>query len=247
MKKFRAFVLLILIVAAAAAAVAVPGLKRKSLQSRTVAAEEAGKVIYLTFDDGPGAYTEQLLDVLKKYGVKATFFVTDGYPEYESLIAREAKDGHSVGVHSYTHKYNSIYASAEAYIDDFNKMNDVIRAQTGSRTKLFRFPGGSSNTVSNFNPGIMSTLTKLMKDKGYFYYDWNVLSGDAGETTDTNQIYRNVINGCSQNKVSVVLMHDIKSYSVAAVEDIIKWGLENGYSFMALNEYSYGSHHGVNN
>lgn len=224
-----------------------PGLKQKALREKTIAAEEAGKLIYLTFDDGPGPYTEELLNVLKKYGVKATFFVTEGFPEYEKLIAREAKEGHSVGVHSYTHKYSEIYSGKNAYLKDFDEMNDVIRKQTGSKTNLFRFPGGSSNTVSNFNPGIMSELTKLMKSRGYFYFDWNVLSGDAGDTESTRQIYLNVINGCAGQKVSVVLMHDIKSYSVAAVEDIIRWGLDNGYTFMALNEYSYGAHHGVNN
>ena len=122
----------------------------------------------------------------------------------------------------------------------------LVTVEPGEYTTLFRFPGGSSNTVSNFNPGIMSRLTKTMTDMGYYYFDWNVTSGDAGETTDTDEVYWNVVNGCGSN-VNVVLQHDIKGFSVAAVERIIIWGLNNGYQFLPLEESSYGAHHGVNN
>ena len=204
------------------------------------------KTIYLTFDDGPGPYTDQLLDVLARYNVKVTFFVTGNQPDYYDCIKRAYEEGHSIGVHSFTHNYYSIYASEDAFFEDFNKCEDLIYEQTGSYTKLFRFPGGSSNTVSSFNPGIMSRLTTTMTEMGYYYYDWNVSSGDAGETTETDRVYRNVTNGCSFN-VNVVLQHDIKGFSVAAVERIIVWGLNNGYQFLPLEESSYGAHHGVNN
>ena len=204
------------------------------------------KTIYLTFDDGPSYYTPYLLDILAKYNVKATFFVTGNHPEYLDCIGRAYREGHSIGVHSYTHNYWNIYASEEAYFDDFNLCEDMIYEQTGEYTKLFRFPGGSSNTVSNFNPGIMSRLTQTMTDMGYYYFDWNVTSGDAGETTETNQVYWNVINNCTSN-VSVVLQHDIKGFSVDAVERIIVWGLNNGYQFLPLEESSYGAHHRLNN
>ena len=92
----------------------------------------------------------------------------------------------------------------------------------------------------------MSRLTKTMTDMGYYYFDWNVTSGDAGETTDTDQVYWNVISSCTSN-VSVVLQHDIKGFSVDAVERIIVWGLNNGYQFLPLEESSYGAHHGINN
>lgn len=209
--------------------------------------EAEGKVIYLSFDDGPGPYTGELLDVLKKYDVKATFFVTASYPDYADLIGRAYDEGHSIGIHSYSHNYYRIYDSVSAYKEDMKLMDDIIKEQTGKRTKLFRFPGGSSNTVSNFNPGIMTELSKTLTGEGYYYFDWNVLSGDAGETTDTGAIYYNVISGCAKNDVSVVLMHDIKSYSVAAVESIIKWGLESGYTFLALSEESFPAHHPIAN
>ena len=127
------------------------------------------------------------------------------------------------------------------------RTEEIISQQTGSYTRLFRFPGGSSNTVSRFNPGIMSRLTRAMNDMGYQYYDWNVYSGDAGETTKTEQIIKNIKEGCAQHKYAVVLQHDIKDYSVAAVEEIIKWGQSNGYSFRALQLDSPAAHHGLNN
>ena len=205
------------------------------------------KTIYLTFDDGPGPYTAGLLDLLKAYNVKATFFVTSQAPKYLDLIGRAYREGHSIGVHSSSHDYDIIYSSEEAFFDDFFAMEEVIYEQTGSYTQLFRFPGGSSNTVSRFNPGIMSRLTRAMNDLGYQYYDWNVVSGDAGGTTKTDQVIQNIKDGCKQHRISVVLQHDIKDYSVAAVESILNWGKENGYSFKALQLDSPGTHHGVNN
>ena len=206
-----------------------------------------GKTIYLPFDDGPGPYTSKLLDVLAAYNVKATFFVTAANPKYYDMIAREVNEGHSVGVHSYSHNYKTIYSSEEAFFNDFNAMEEIIYEQTGSYTQLCRFPGGSSNTVSNFNPGIMSRLTEALTDMGYKYFDWNVSSGDAGETTKTDVVISNIESGCRGMKASVVLQHDIKDFSVNAVESVIIWGLQNGYTFRALDMSSPDAHHGVNN
>lgn len=204
-----------------------------------------GNVIYLTFDDGPGKYTQELLDVLDRYNVKVTFFVTKAGDS--NLIGEEFRRGHSVGIHSATHDYDDIYSSEDAYFADLEKMSDIIYEQTGERTKLLRFPGGSSNRVSSFNPGIMTRLTEAVRERGYQYFDWNVLSGDAGETTDTDEIVKNVIDGCTDRSASVVLQHDIKGYSVAAVERIIQWGLENGYTFERLTVDSPSAHHRINN
>lgn len=205
------------------------------------------KTIYLTFDDGPGPYTSRLLDVLDKYNVKATFFVTAQDSKYYDQIGRAFRAGHSIGVHTTSHNYNTIYSSEYAFFEDFFNMEEIIKAQTGEYTRLFRFPGGSSNTVSSFNPGIMTRLTQAMNNMGYQYYDWNVSSGDAGETTRTSQVIQNIKDGCAQHKVSVVLQHDIKDFSVSAVESVIQWGLNNGYTFKALQLDSPSAHHGVNN
>lgn len=194
---------------------------------------EAG-VIYLTFDDGPNAtYTPVILDVLKKYNVKATFFVTNNGPD--SLIKREFEEGHAIGIHSATHDYAKIYKSSEAFWEDMNKVDARITKITGEKTTLLRFPGGVSNTVSKkYKKGIMTQLAKEVQNKGYAYFDWNVSSGDAGGTTDPTVEYKNVVNSLSKKKGNVVLMHDIKKHTSLAIENIIKYGLDNGYTFKVL-------------
>ena len=209
-----------------------------------VQSPNAGKVIYLTFDDGPSIYTNKLLDVLKKYDVKATFFLvnTGNY----SAMKRIVGEGHSVGIHSISHKYKEIYASEDAFMNDLYGMQKIIRDHTGVTTYLMRFPGGSSNKVSSFNPGIMSKLVKRVEAEGFQYFDWNVGSNDTSNLTP-EQICQNVINGIRRTSKAVVLQHDIYDRSVSAVEGIIQWGLENGYTFAALEYNSPTAHHGVNN
>ncbi len=205
------------------------------------------RVVYLTFDDGPGEYTAQLLDVLKKYDVRATFFVV-GTSEYLDLLPRMAAEGHSVGAHAYRHEYARVYASDEAYFADLDRVQAEIAARLGAETKLIRFPGGSSNTVSrNYSKGIMRRLTKAVGERGYTYFDWNVSSGDAGAVYTTEAVVNNVKAGILGRNVAVVLQHDVKSYSVAGVEEILRWGQEQGFVFLPLTERSTAPHHGVSN
>ena len=210
--------------------------------------EEGEKLIYLTFDDGPGPYTERLLGILDKYHVKATFFVTNQFPGYQYLIGEEAAAGHAVGVHTYTHEFSEVYASTKAFWADFEKMQDIIEQQTGSRTVLMRFPGGSSNLISaNYKQGIMTKLVRQATNKGYTYFDWNVLSGDAGDTTSSKQIVKNIMAGIAEHNTSVVLCHDIHEYTVDAMESFIKKALKQGYTFEVLEADSFPAHHQVNN
>lgn len=205
------------------------------------------KIIYLTFDDGPGPYTSRLLDILKKYNVKATFFVTCNRAQYRSMITRAFLEGHAIGLHSCTHNYAKIYQNEQAFFNELEEIENVVRNATGFGSKLVRFPGGSSNTVSKkYNKGVMTRLAKQLTEKGYSYFDWNVSSGDAGETTDTNRVYNNVINRLKGN-YSIVLQHDIKEYSVNAVERIIQFGQKNGFTFKKLDESSPTAHHRLNN
>ncbi len=205
----------------------------------------SGKVIYLTFDDGPSKHTPQLLEVLKKYDVKATFFVVDDY--YSYLLSDIAADGHAIGVHSSSHHYEQIYSSEEAFFQDFNAVYDTIVKYTGIHTTLMRFPGGSSNRISEFNPGIMTRLTALVQEKGYQYFDWNVDSKDAGGAKTAEQVFQNVVSGIGSRQSAVVLQHDIHDYSVDAVERIIQWGLANGYTFLPLEPTSPPCKHTVRN
>lgn len=227
---------------------------RQSTVSRTLVTQPSprprilypkGKTIYLTFDDGPGPDTARLLDILKRYDVSATFFVVDtGYPD---LLQRMVNEGHSVGIHTCSHLYSQIYSSEEAYFEDLFAMQEKIQEATGVETWLLRFPGGSSNTISRKNKGIMKRLTQAVEDCGFSYFDWNVDSGDASDAQTPGAVFENVTAGIGENTYSVVLMHDIHSYSVDAVERIIRWGLKNGYRFLPLQTDSPAVHHVVQN
>ena len=200
------------------------------VKSRVVVSGD--KTIYLTFDDGPCAYTQQLLDVLDKYNVKATFFVTGAYPNYYNMIGEAYRRGHTIAIHTYRHVYKEMYASVDAYFEDFNKIRDIIVQQTGVEPWLVRFPGGTDNAVSKVG---MRVLVQEILARGYDYCDWNVSSGDAGSATTEQGVFNNVINGCSRRNHSIVLQHDIKKFSVNAVDNIIEWGLANGYTFKAID------------
>lgn len=205
-----------------------------------------GKIIYLTFDDGPGKYTGQLLDVLAKYDVKASFFVVSR--GNMAITQRMVNEGHTVAIHSATHNYASIYASDEAFFADLYRMQEIIAANCGQTTYLMRFPGGSSNSVSAaYNKGIMSRLVKSVREKGFYYFDWNVDSKDAGGAKTTEEVFQNVIKGIEGRDTAVVLQHDIYDFSVEAVEKIIVWGLANGYIFLPLTEGSPSCAHGTTN
>lgn len=203
--------------------------------------------IYLTFDDGPmQGTTNIILDILKEEGIKATFFVTKNGPD--SLIKREFDEGHTVALHTYSHNYQTCYSSVNAYFDDLNKIQTRVKNITGTESKIIRFPGGSSNTISrNYSKGIMTTLTNEVQNRGYIYFDWNVSSGDAGSTTSPNGVYNNVINGLRKNRANIVLMHDIKTYTRDALRNIIRYGKQNGYSFDRITSNTTPYHQNVNN
>lgn len=194
--------------------------------------------VYLTFDDGPReGTTNQILDILKEENIKATFFVTNSGPD--DLIKREYDEGHTVGLHTASHNYSYIYSSIDNYFNDLESVQDRVYNITGNKSKIIRFPGGSSNTISRrYKVGIMSELTKEVVKRGYKYYDWNILSGDAGETTDSRVVYQMVTEKLSKDRVNVVLMHDIKSYTKDALRDIIKYGKENGFIFDKIEDSS---------
>lgn len=205
-----------------------------------------GKILYFTFDDGPSSYTTKILNTLDKYNIKATFFVTNQFPSYVHLIKDEYERGHTVAVHSYTHNYN-IYKSVDAYVSDFNKMNDLIEKYTGTRSRIFRFPGGSSNTVSrSYSKGVVKKIANKMTNDGYVYFDWDVSSGDAAGA-GRSKIYSNVINGVKSCKKCVILMHDIKSTTANELDNILNALTKAGYRFGSLSTSSPVVHHTIAN
>lgn len=211
----------------------------------TVVDVNSDKVIYLTFDDGPSLYTKDLLDILDKYNVKATFFVVHTTSSY--LMKDIVERGHSIGAHTYSHNYR-IYKDEPTYYQDLNKILDLIKTETGVETKLIRFPGGSSNTISlNYCKNIMTQLAHSLESKGYVYFDWSIDSCDASTAETKEAVVQNIIDGIQDTEHPIVLQHDTKAYSVEAVEDVIKWGLENGYTFASLDENSFTAHHRIYN
>lgn len=213
--------------------------------AETTTTADDRRVIYLTFDDGPGRYTARLLDILKANDVKATFFVT-GMHDYADLIAREYKEGHSVGLHSFSHRYSEIYASSEAFWRDYDKIQAIVVEQTGVETKLMRFPGGSSNTMSDVD-GIMTRLAREAGERGFTYFDWNVSSGDADNADTAAEVFEQCKSGVEECRTAVVLCHDVKEQTVNAMDDFIRWALDAGYVFKPLTKDSYAAHHKIFN
>ncbi len=198
-------------------------------------------VIYLTFDDGPNAATTSaILDVLKEEGVKATFFVTNNGPD--ELIKRAYDEGHTIGLHTASHRYDIVYSSVDNYFNDLKTVSDRVKRITGHESKIIRFPGGSSNTISRkYKQGIMTELTEAVLNQGYRYYDWNVDASDAWQCTKSSVsnkkdcVYQNVVKGLSKSRANIVLMHDVKPHTRDALRDIIRYGKENGYTFEAID------------
>ena len=211
-------------------------------RNASLACGQAG-VIYLTFDDGPGgSSTTSILNTLKKYNVKATFFVSSANGGSDDLIKREYDEGHLIALHTNSHEYSDVYRSDEAYFNDLNKISDRVERITGQKSKIIRFPGGSSNTVSRrYSSGIMSRLAASVEAKGYTYVDWNVDSRDA-ENKPCDDVYRYATGGLSKSSGNVVLMHDIKSATACALPRIIEYGQNNGYTFKTLDS-SVVCHH----
>jgi len=220
-----------------------------SINRKVTRVDDNDGVIYLTFDDGPSSTTSKVLDVLKRQNVKATFFVVNYGNYYEDVVKRIVNEGHTIAIHSYTHNYKLIYSSEDAYFDDLYKIRDKVKNTTGIDTNIMRFPGGSSNTISSFNKGIMSRLVKLVKNDGFHYFDWNVDSSDAGVAKNSTQVYNNVMKGLRINRNNVVLMHDFgnNQKTVDALENIIIDAKNKGYSFSKITNNTQMIVHGVNN
>ncbi len=209
-------------------------------------------VIYLTFDDGPSdEVTPQVLDILKDNGIKATFFICAYDEKTKPMLQRELDEGHTVAIHGYSHEYNEVYSSPEAYMENIKKLDDMLQADFGYKAFTTRFLGGSSNTVSEkYCTGIMSELVEMVPAAGYQYMDWNVTSLDAnGNNLDAESIYDSIIEGLNPSKPNVVLMHDTnqKQTTVDQLQWVIDYGKENGYSFEAIQKDTPQIHHTVNN
>lgn len=183
----------------------------------------AGRKVYLTFDDGPSSYTEEILDILDQYDVKATFFVVGKESDWAGEALKEIVDrGHTLGMHSYSHKYAEIYESVESFSEDLDKIQNYVYDATGVTSTVYRFPGGSSNTISKVD---MNDFADYLDTQGIRFFDWNVSSGDAVKGgASVEQITKNVMGDVVRHKNVIVLMHDAanKRTTVEALPIIIE-------------------------
>lgn len=192
------------------------------LQEEEPAVEVAHKV-YLTFDDGPGIYTDEILAILAAYDVKATFFVNGKEnAEAKESLKRIVEEGHSLGMHSYSHEYTEIYDSTEAFEADLEKIQAYIYDNTGIRSDIYRFPGGSSNTISETD---MREFAACLEEQNITFYDWNISSGDGtSKPLTVEMLVENSTKDISRFHTSIVLLHDAaeKHTTVEALPQIIE-------------------------
>jgi len=206
----------------------------------TKASKDAMKV-YLTFDDGPSKYTSEILEILKEHDIKATFFVV-GDTGYDDCMKDIVAAGHTIGLHSYSHKFREIYKSSDAFFKDLQKIDDLVFEQTGIRSKVMRFPGGSS---VNVNRAKMRRLCSEVISKGYQYFDWN---SETDDTVGTTTVYRAL--SCIKKSAElakdddlIVLMHDTRRVTAKALPEIIEYFKEQGVEFKALSPSTPAIHH----
>lgn len=217
-------------------------------QTSTYADEVYPKRAYLTFDDGPSENTAAILDILDRYDVKATFFVIGGRraERYKMISDR----GQVLALHSMTHTYSKIYKSVDAYFADLCELENYVYAATGVRPKIIRFPGGSSNTISNkYCSGIMKTLVREVEARGYVYYDWTIDSSDADDNNvPADQILEKIKTECAGRTNVNILMHDSgsnKHTTVEALPGIIEYLKSEGFTILPITEGTKPVHHRV--
>lgn len=198
----------------------------------------ADKKVYLTFDDGPSANTDALLDLLAEYNVKVTFFV-NGRTDAESLrrYKRIVDEGHSIGMHSYSHDYDNVYNSVEDFEKDFTKISNVLYDTIGYVPDIYRFPGGSSN--SKCKKLTIQPFIKFLAEHNTRYFDWNVENGDAtGVSYTVEELAQNVLDGVENKKTSVVLCHDskAKTKTLESMKILIPELLAKGAQILPITE-----------
>lgn len=198
------------------------------------------KRAFLTFDDGPSTVTPTILETLKQYNVKATFFVLGSRVEANpEMVKRIYEEGHYIANHGYSHVYSSIYSSPQAVLDEFNKCNDAVKNAIGVpeyNSHLFRFPGGF--------PGgpyvqIKTEAKELLAQNDILYVDWNALTGDAEKQVTTSEYQMDRLRQTTENRNSVViLMHDAQAKKITAdtLPQIITYLKEQGYEFKNFYE-----------
>ena len=193
------------------------------------------KIAYITFDDGPSQnITPQILNILEQYKIKATFFLLGrNVARYPSLVKQEYETGHYIANHGYSHEYNTIYASAQAVLDEYSKTEQLIRTVIGQETycsHLFRFPGGSGGKKYR---NVKTEAKQLLSDNNILYIDWNSLTNDSVGKPTQESIMNNLISTVGTKNSVVILMHDAATKQLTAdmLPQVLNYLIEKGYEF----------------
>ncbi|MGN7397631.1 polysaccharide deacetylase family protein [Peribacillus frigoritolerans] len=200
------------------------------------------KIAYLTFDDGPSLNTMEILNILDRYHVKATFFVKGNEEPYAKSCYQEMiSRGHSIALHSYTHDYSIVYRSTESFFQDLNRLETMLQEEYGIKSRIVRLPGGSNNRLRHQAPTkpIINGILQQLKEKGYIYFDWSIDSTDGfSPSISEQQIISAVQKGTKNQKHVNILLHDINSMknTVKALPDIIEFLKKEGYTFDTIDE-----------
>lgn len=194
-------------------------------------------VIYLSFDDGPCENTREVLEILEKYNAKATFFIITGRTKYLDILPEIRDAGHSIGIHANYHGFELLYQTENSFFEDFMTAQQIIYEYTGSYAQLSRFPGGSRTANGYLGHKMengMADIKNRLADMGVRYYDWNVQT-EASISGSTQGTFENFQSMVPEQTVPLSLQHDTRDYSVRALEQMLRWGTENGYTFKAMD------------
>lgn len=199
------------------------------------------KKIYFTFDDGPSDATPLLLDILRKHHVKACFFVTNQY-QRPDLLEKIAKDGHTIGLHCWSHCYEEIYASPEAYFNDLKKADDMVYRAVGLHARNIRFPGGSRNKVHEaICQGIMEKITVELLKQDYRIIDWDCENNDGSlPNLPAKAYFAYFLNHIQSMEECVFLSHNRPSDtgSILSLDMILDYCEKNGWETDSIDNYS---------
>ncbi|NMF07849.1 polysaccharide deacetylase family protein [Clostridium beijerinckii] len=192
------------------------------------------KVIYLTFDDGPSyKVTDRVLDILKEKDVKGTFFLIGSQIEgREGVVKRIYDEGNSIGLHTYTHKFNKIYCSEDKFIQEMLACRIQINNVIGISPNIIRFPGGSSKHLNN-------RCLKKLHDNNFKVYDWNMDNTDGlNPKLSPYSLYRKAIKGSEKLSKVILLLHctDMNNNTCEALPEIIEYYKSQGYEFKTITE-----------
>ncbi|WP_435923942.1 polysaccharide deacetylase family protein [Paenibacillus sp. DYY-L-2] len=205
--------------------------KTKLETEKGTPAPKQEKIVYLTFDDGPSKLTDEVLSILEKEGIKATFFVLgEQAQKYPEVIRRISEAGHAIGNHTYDHEYDDLYSSFPRFWDQIKRTEEILREITGERPSMVRAPGG---TYGHFD----QTYFDLLEQGGYKVFDWNVDSGDSKRKgVPAAEIVKNATAEKLANEM-IVLLHDGTGHegSVKALPEIIRFYKKHGYAFKSLS------------